>query len=61
MPLLLGLLVIVSLLLSAQAAWALYMMVYTWDQPDVDDLARLQAQDLPRRTVGDEDAGFSRR
>src|SRR5258706_3531778 len=44
MPLLLGLLVIVSILLSAQAAWALYMMVYTWDQPDVDDLARAPEQ-----------------
>jgi cellulose synthase/poly-beta-1,6-N-acetylglucosamine synthase-like glycosyltransferase len=44
MQLLLGLLVVVSILLSVQAAYALYMMVYTWDQPDVDDLARAPEQ-----------------
>jgi cellulose synthase/poly-beta-1,6-N-acetylglucosamine synthase-like glycosyltransferase len=44
MQLLLGLLVVVSILLSVQAAYALYMMVYTWDQPEVDDLARAPEQ-----------------
>jgi cellulose synthase/poly-beta-1,6-N-acetylglucosamine synthase-like glycosyltransferase len=39
--LLIGLLVVVSLLLSIQAAYTLYMMLYTWDQPEVDDLARV--------------------
>jgi glycosyltransferase XagB len=42
--LLLGLLVLVSLLLSIQAAYTLYMMIYTWDQSDVHDLARAPEQ-----------------
>jgi glycosyltransferase XagB len=43
-PLLLGLLVLVSLTLSAQAAYTLYMMIYTWDQSDVHDQARAPDQ-----------------
>lgn len=43
-PFLLGLLVMVSLLLSLQAAYTLYMMIYTWDQSDVHDLARAPDQ-----------------
>ncbi len=43
-PLLLGLLVLVSLMLSAQAAYTLYMMIYTWDQSDVHDQARAPDQ-----------------
>jgi len=39
--LLIGLLVVVSLLLSLQAAYTLYMMVYTWDQPEAEELARV--------------------
>jgi cellulose synthase/poly-beta-1,6-N-acetylglucosamine synthase-like glycosyltransferase len=38
--LLLGGLMVVSLVLTVQAAHTLYMMVYTWDQSDEDDSAR---------------------
>src|ERR1700754_540759 len=31
-----GGLVVISLLLTIQAAHTLYLMIYTWDQPDVD-------------------------
>jgi cellulose synthase/poly-beta-1,6-N-acetylglucosamine synthase-like glycosyltransferase len=44
---LLGLLVVVSLLLSAQAAYTLYMMIYTWDQTDAEGLARAPEQFVP--------------
>jgi cellulose synthase/poly-beta-1,6-N-acetylglucosamine synthase-like glycosyltransferase len=44
MLLLLALLVVVSLLLSAQAAYALYMMVYTWDKSDADVSTRAPEQ-----------------
>src|SRR3979409_1050160 len=33
-------LALISVVLSAQAAYALYMMVYTWDQPDAEARAR---------------------
>ncbi len=42
--LLLGLLVVVSLLLSAQGAYTLYMMVYTWDRTDAEGSARAPEQ-----------------
>ena len=35
-----GLLAVVSVLLSVQAAYTLYMMIYTWDQPEAEKLAR---------------------
>jgi hypothetical protein len=34
--LVLGLLVAVSLVLTVQATYTLYMMLYTWDQAEVD-------------------------
>ena len=33
-------LVVISLLLSIQAAHILYLMIYTWDQPDAEQLAK---------------------
>lgn len=44
MQFLLGLVVLVSILLSVQAAYALYMMVYAWRKPDLDDLGRAPDQ-----------------
>jgi cellulose synthase/poly-beta-1,6-N-acetylglucosamine synthase-like glycosyltransferase len=35
-----ALLALVSVLLSVQAAYTLYMMIYTWDQPEAERLAR---------------------
>lgn len=37
---LLGLLTVLSVTLSVQAAYTLYMMIYTWDQPEAERLAR---------------------
>lgn len=44
MQFLLGLVVLVSTLLSVQAAYALYTMVYAWRKPDLDDLGRAPDQ-----------------
>lgn len=42
-PVLLAVVSLVSLLLTAQAAHSLYLMIYTWDQPQADALARIPA------------------
>ena len=42
-PVLLAVVSLVSLLLTAQAAHSLYLMIYTWDQPRADALARVPA------------------
>jgi cellulose synthase/poly-beta-1,6-N-acetylglucosamine synthase-like glycosyltransferase len=39
-PILLAVISLVSLGLTAQAAHSLYLMIYTWDQPEADALAR---------------------
>lgn len=36
--------VVISLLLTVQAAHALYLMIYTWDQPEAEALARAPEQ-----------------
>src|ERR1700754_1753811 len=35
---------VISLLLTVQAAHALYLMIYTWDQPEADAKARVPDQ-----------------
>ncbi|MGY1708310.1 glycosyltransferase [Geodermatophilus sp. SYSU D00758] len=40
MTVVLVVLTVLSLLLSLQAAYTLYMMIYTWDQPEAERLAR---------------------
>jgi cellulose synthase/poly-beta-1,6-N-acetylglucosamine synthase-like glycosyltransferase len=40
MPVVFAVLTVLSLLLSLQAAYTLYMMIYTWDQPEAERLAR---------------------
>jgi glycosyltransferase XagB len=40
-PLLLAVVSLVSLLLTAQAAHSLYLMIYTWDQPEAEALANV--------------------
>src|SRR5690349_8783827 len=40
-PVLLAVVSLVSLLLTAQAAHSLYLMIYTWDQPKAQALARV--------------------
>ena len=34
---------LISLLLTVQAAHSLYLMIYTWDQPRAEELARIPA------------------
>ena len=40
MPVVFAVLTVLSLLLSLQAAYTLYMMIYTWDEPEAERLAR---------------------
>jgi len=40
-PVLLTVVSLISLLLTAQAAHSLYLMIYTWDQPEAEALARV--------------------
>ena len=42
-PILLAVITLVSLVLTAQAAHSLYLMIYTWDQPEADARARVPA------------------
>jgi cellulose synthase/poly-beta-1,6-N-acetylglucosamine synthase-like glycosyltransferase len=35
---------VISLVLTVQSAHALYLMIYTWDQPEADALARVPAK-----------------
>jgi cellulose synthase/poly-beta-1,6-N-acetylglucosamine synthase-like glycosyltransferase len=44
-----GLLAMVSVLLSVQAAYTLYMMIYTWDEPEAERLARAPDRMAPPR------------
>lgn len=47
MSLLLLLLLVFSIVVSIQAAYTLYLMLYTWDQPDVFQQARAPEEFLP--------------
>lgn len=44
-----GLLALVSVLLSIQAAYTLYMTIYTWDEPEAERLARAPDRMAPPR------------
>ena len=45
--LLIAVAVVVSVLLTVQSAYTLFLMLYTWDQPDAQARARAPARFLP--------------